>query len=679
MGSSESESKLPSRDGWKLARVSLLWGSVLTGVLTIIPIYLWFSRTTQGDQYRYWYGFQDHRSVIALYFLGLIGTPILVLISQRVLRGKRSQSTELESNLLNPHSKGPIERTRSFNSGSLILSTGALVMVIALVWLLWGPPWTGNAMHGAVDLHETVHYKGIQALLSGETGYINSASNQYGPLLQQLIVAWIQGPGTVSISGIRTAFALLNFLGICLVVLVLFVSLSWKKFALVSVVWIITYLPMSFYSLTHEGMSGFWGWGNPWRYVGILIVGAIIPLALQKRKPYQTWLLIVVGLCWGVTSLVAQENAIGGILVILALLTLAAASGLQSFTEVIFSFLIVLGAAAAVWLFYLIPYIFSGHLLQFLSNYLLIPRAVSAGYSATDWDGSSWSILFFGTPIVMFLAGITLSAARAWDINHKSAIKVVRESGWLTVAGLFVAAAVSQAGVLNRADASHLKNSFWILPIFLTIFVIWSLNRREEMPRRIRSLVGVFGSTVIAIGFLIGQLGAFESTSWKVLINSYSQRLDPSRAQLSYVADRIDAPTQSSDSAFGLRPELAVEEVIDFSGQLSETVKSGVTYVDPSLGVVAGYKTGYWYFVADLTPFPVPYEEDSMVITDTQLSKNLQALSNPDMPMDFLVTLDSSSVESQGVLSRGGFQRVADLPLGSEMTVEIWEGTQQLN
>ena len=72
------------------------------------------------------------------------------------------------------------------------------------------------------------------------------------------------------------------------------------------------------------------------------------------------------------------------------------------------------------------------------------------------------------------------------------------------------------------------------------------------------------------------------------------------------------------------------------------------TYLDPIIAPVVGDELGLYYFVADLVPYPVPFDEQTMAITAAEEMKNLKVLSDPNNQLCNLVTsdLESSSVDA---------------------------------
>ena len=68
-----------------------------------------------------------------------------------------------------PFVEDPLEtRTKSW----FLPYTAALyLLAVVVVWLFWGPPWGDGILGGAVDIHESVAYKGIQAVITGTQQY----------------------------------------------------------------------------------------------------------------------------------------------------------------------------------------------------------------------------------------------------------------------------------------------------------------------------------------------------------------------------------------------------------------------------------------------------------------------------------------------------------------------------
>ncbi|MDC3376948.1 hypothetical protein OAV85_02970 [Candidatus Nanopelagicales bacterium] len=130
---------------------------------------------------------------------------------------------------------------------------------------------------------------------------------------------------------------------------------------------------------------------------------------------------------------------------------------------------------------------------------------------------------------------------------------------------------------------------------------------------------------------------------------------------------RIDGPLNANASALSGGPSVTRTEVEDFASALKRELGDIPTYVDTSVGgSVGALTTGYWYFAADLKPVEIPYEEDAVVITETQRQANLMALRDPGTSICGLVTANPETDQARAVLERGGFALASQVSLAGQ-------------
>lgn len=656
----------------------LLWALACCVALTSIPLLLWVTRDTDGSEYRYWYGFLDRRWLVALYFIWVLGLPLLTLVMSRI------QSTRQHSSAGRDSAQFDAKRAVDAAGREDQLSIGeprwvkpiAAFGVLAVVWLLWGPPWSGPSLHIPVEFHESVHFKGLQAILSGSQPYVGAANEQYGPLSQLFTASWMTGLGTESIVGVRTAYLAMNFLAIAFLVIICFVFLRTATAAIVSLV-VLALSPMiAFYGFTDQGMSGFWGWASLWRYSGLLLLGLGLPwLALRGDRGGQRPLAVTVGIVWAVTTLLAQENLVGGIIVAGAIAVALIASGHGAVRDTTWLILCLAGGAAATWVVYLTPYVISGRAAEFISNYLLVPLAVSRGYSGSTWLSSPWYALFVLGPAVMLMAGLLVVLAR--ESSSRIGTSAQRDGQalappWITVVGIFVAAVTAQASVLNRADASHLLNCYVLFPIFLTLFALWAMWGKTSMSSRFRMPIAV--AIIVIAGFAVNRGDPGYAAPQRVaerLMTAVEFRLFGPSESLIPGHQRVDAPLSPEDPAFLALSELSLAEASELTSAIRHWAGTQPVYLDPTLSGMFGPYLGYWYFSADARPVEVPYEEDSLVLTEHQHQRNLAALRDSGNSICTLVTGNPESEESRAVLSRIGTMVKTEIVI-AERVVHIY-------
>jgi hypothetical protein len=117
--------------------------------------------------------------------------------------------------------------------------------------------------------------------------------------------------------------------------------------------------------------------------------------------------------------------------------------------------LAVLGRIAAGMVLVAIPvcafYAAHGQLGRFIELYLLVPRAVAAGYSNTRFPNTKYTLLFYGLPLLLgaLLLAALLTSRPLRVANHWTDRRVVLVSA-------ITAALISHLGALTRSDAPHL-------------------------------------------------------------------------------------------------------------------------------------------------------------------------------------------------------------------------------
>lgn len=634
---------------------------LLASLATSIPAYLRLTRSQDGSEYFYWYGFQDRRWIVALYFIWVVGLPLLILLLARVAGVTRSFEFLKKS-----------QRTHLSLSLSELVKRSVLFLVLGgLAWIQWGPPWGGPAMHGGVDIHETVHLKGYQGILTGSQPYIGAGGEQYGPLSQLFVSEWIQRFSGVSLSGIREAYAAQNFTAVLFIILILVVFLRPKVSFFAVIIGVFLAPRFSFFAQTSEGMTGFFGWANLWRYSGILLLGLAIPwLLVQARgSRWRAAFGVLMGLVWGMTTLFAQENLLGGLLVlgaIAASVVLARIATIRAVLAVVASIMVGL---IGVWITYLIPYVASGATGDFFTSYFLFPSAVSSGYTGSSWSlESPLTAFFFLVPVLMCVGGVTLAlamAGRSQERDTKTMTDRMWLSSWLVAFGLFAASAVSYAGVLNRSDGSHLGNSAWLFPFFIVVFVAWALEHQRMSPGR---SVPVTAVSIVGVWLVVLAIGLQHAMPFYPSVQRFAEAVE-SRLVVNgespiEVPGRIDAPLDPSAPALGIGQDVTRLEAQRFSAEVKSLAGERPTYIDYSVsGTFGALTTGYWYFAADLDPAELPFEEDHMEISTRERQRNIDALKDPGNPVDVLVTSDPDTEKSQAVLGRGGFDLVGQLRL----------------
>ena len=624
--------------------------------LSLVATYQFVTRLP--DDYEWMlFGFHDKRWLITLYFAWFITFPVslaagLALARNFDNRANQDQFLQGAPDLAN----SPPQTTNQGRATAIV----ALVTTLGMAWYLWGPPWGGGEFGKQVDGHESLHFKGIQAILSGGTPYVDAGSDQYGPASQLFTTAWIQYVGEVSVIDIRVASVALHFAAIVFCIFVAFRFLGTAAALLGSVLAMLIHPTWGFFQFFPDGMVGPWGWANVWRYAGLLLLGAGLPwvLSTQLGKRRSLWLALI-GIAWAATFLVAQENFIGGVAVLILLAPLLITGAGVAWRSCLRAYgWVVLGAGATA-IAYAIPYALSGNLTPFVRNYFLVPLAVSSGYSNTPWwEDTPWIIAFYGAPVASLAIALALAVFRPPHSGMSLALRLA----WLTAFGTTIAALVAQAGALTRSDASHLVNSYALFPFMVAAASVY-LARRSGGPLRFQAALALALAFAACLPFLFAM--EFTRLQPDLLQQRLSAPLSARAIQQDLAADRDtpvsaserrqgDTRTRDLDRALSGGSTLTPEQAARFADKLRNLAAGGTVYLDPESNSGFGGHIGFWYFLADVRPFPVPFEEHSMAITVRQVEANRRAVTEGEDVPDTYVTALPDSPASQAIVARMG-------------------------
>jgi len=656
--------RLQQTSAWQAFLVSLIPSflvSVWAGLLFI-------RRVPEADMWML-FEFLDKRWLITLYFAWYLIFPVGVacVLGLRMKDDGLFQSRDVPVNVELTFDS---ERPQGFLHSSLLhrIDLGRItvfLVILASIWYLWGPPFGQGPTNSLVDYHEVVHWKGIQASLVGSTPYIGAGSNQYGPatqLIQVLLLKYVFEPSveTIRLSSYVIHFAALLFF---VVVACLFMEKLSAVLAFVSAV--IVYPSFSFFRYSADGIIGFWGWANIWRYSGLFLLGAGLPWLIQQHhRKTRRISAVLLGCVWAFTALMGQESLIGGAIVLALVSGVAYCTGfvslkswLPTVRHIIFGFLV-------CFTVYLTPYIISGEFSQFSKNYFLVARAVASGYSNTPWwEQSPWGIVYRVAPLISAVLLLLLAIVRP---THCWSDTPLSSSGplWLSAFSLGVATSVAQAGSLTRSDSTHLYNTYILFPFFVAASVVHLSGYISHLMLRWTTRYG----TVVLVALLFAMPGDYY---WVKSYGINDRFTSPSKARLTSEIETTSSTrasiTRSRMNGVVLEPEnklfnlsgITIAEVEELSAKLRTAVGDRSTYIDPALGpnIVV---TNAWYFLADLRPHDVPYEEQSLMISELEQFANREALIA--QPPDAYVTMNPNSSLSIDVWSRMRSVKMFEIP-----------------
>ena len=170
--------------------------------------------------------------------------------------------------------------------------------------------------------------------------------------------------------------------------------------------------------------GGYYGWANALRYAGpIVVVPALASLvsvdAGSGRRSFAPP-AIALGAVWGLSAWFAQENlsatVVAGGLVLVVLWLTRSATGAQTL-RVIGNVALGFVCVAAPVLGY---YAWHGALGDFTYNYVLVPRAVAAGYSNMWWPDATLperATYYFTFPFLIAMAVCTIWRVPAFRVE----------------------------------------------------------------------------------------------------------------------------------------------------------------------------------------------------------------------------------------------------------------------
>jgi hypothetical protein len=586
-----------SKDGPAVAAVLAL---TIWFPLLLLPTYL-LARSSQPSR-EIWleYEFLDKRWIVALFLLGALAAPICLSVGGNLARRARAISTR------------PVtDRSRGWSTERYAILAAKLIVALGLAWLFFGPPWAISPNGGQIDYHEDVHLGGLQAIANGATPYVDQASVQYGPGTQLLSYLYMHHVGGVSIIGFRQSFALFHWVGASVFFVALFLRLPFSLALASSVVAAIFFPTLQLFQFASDrSYTGFFGWGNIWRYLGAFLLIMFLPLALDRTSRTRARLAcVLLGLVWAITTWLAQENLLAGFEGLVVLAFLLALSGTVSSRRVMEALIGVGVGFLALWTPILVFYASRGKLADFSEAYFLFPKAVASGYSNAPYlDGfhSPWGPMYYFLPFVLIAAALVgLVQTRPFDLAAPwSQTRVLFVS-------LVVVSAVSFQGALLRSDSSHLFNTILAVPVLLVVAV-------AELPRLLglnrpatRWLVGA--ALALGAGALIAQSQLRPVAVRHAVVNPIRARLRPLEVP--------DLPAAASPARRRVGKGLArgpvcctastvsMNDLIRFMDRLHRLLGSRPTYV-------ASFRDGYpglVYFLANLKPAPF-YLEQQMVI-----------------------------------------------------------------
>jgi uncharacterized membrane protein (UPF0136 family) len=638
----------PGRRGRRLDRIAApeqraaVW-LALTAWFPLLLVVVYFKARATLPPTVVWlaFGYLDKRWVTSAYLLGVLAPMLLLAGAARVLAAGREHPRNWRSWLsglapgrtdATPPVDAPAPRTslaraawRGLATVGAARTAAGILTSLAIAWYFYGPPWyLSQPGAGVIGVQESVFLSGFQAISKGAIPYIGPASVQYGPGAQLLSYLYMRHIGTFSVVGFRESWAIFQWVGATILFVVFFLAFGYVRGLVATLLSALIYPALQDLGFLPGGSyGGFFGWSDPLRYVGAIALILLLP-AIIRRCPARRGLAgaAALGLLFGATSYLAQENLTAGIAGAVALSALLLLTGTSSFRSVATALLWVLAGFLVVWVPVLAYYAAHGVLARFLHLYFLIPQAVADGYSNTPYGGyqitaaakaaqARWETFFYALPFILaVLALLVVVQFRpfrvAWEWSRE---RVALVAVAMTTILLY-------QGALLRSDAAHLSGTLLITP-GLAIMTATVLPRLLGAWRPVT--LAVAGAALFAASFLLLPQAAVRPASirsWAAAPYQDRQRLaaEPAPAAPMTIAGRRVGAGLTTARQCCQTASVPMRDFIAFMNHLHAIIGNRTTYV---VSFPSGYP-GIVYFVADLTPAPVPIDVHTMVLNMPQ-------------------------------------------------------------
>lgn len=545
---------------------------------------------------------------------------------------------------------------RGLASARVARVTAGILASVSIAWYFWGPPWylSRGPGSGPIGFQEDIFLGGFQAISKGAIPYIGPATEQYGPGLQFLSYLYMRHVGTFSVVGFRESWALFQWGGATILFLVFFLALGlWRGIAAMLLSTLVYPALQAVGFMPGQSYSGFFGWAEPLRYAGAIALILLLPGAIA-RCPARRGLAAAaaLGLLFGTTSYLAQENLAGGVVGAIAVSVLLLLTGTSSFRSVTTALLSALAGFAVVWVPVLAYYAANGVLARFLHLYFLVPQAVAEGYSNTRFGGhqvgaaaqagqARWAPFFYVLPFILavlaLLAVVRFRPLRvAWQWSRER----------VALVAIVITTILLYQGALLRSDASHLSGTLLAVP-GLAIMVATVLPRLLGAWRPVSLATGgfaIFAASFLLLPPAIAGPASVRARAEAPYLDRQRLATEPARAAPATIAGGRVGAGLAAGGPCCQDASVPMGSFIAFMDRLHAIIGNRATYV---VGFPAGYP-GIVYFVADLTPAPVPIDQHTMVMNVPQYRAYLATFRSSVLPKTAaLVTQSLSTPEAR--------------------------------
>ncbi|MDX6658242.1 MAG: hypothetical protein QOH62_3035 [Solirubrobacteraceae bacterium] len=602
----------------------------------LLPIHYMAARTHPTTMWWNHFGFLDKRWLTSLFMIATAGSALALAVAARIV------ATALQSP---PSWRGwmadvlPARGGEGESAGSgrrWPATTLKLLSAVAIAAYFFGPPWHLPAI--PIDYHEAVTMGGVQAVRTGWLPYIDAAAVQYGPGAELANAAYVGAVGPVSVDGLREVTLIFHLLAATIFLGALFLRVR-LIVAVVTALAAATIFPtlQTFIAGPGGSVDGYyWGWTDTLRYAGVFLVAMAFPALVARigAAPGRVR-SVALGAAWGLLCVVAQENLIGGALVLGILSVLFVVTATYGRRAI----LSVLGGIAAGFAVVAIPmlafYAAHGRLGRFLELYTLVPRAVAAGYSNTPFEKPEYARLFHGLPLLL---GVLLLAALLSGRPIRVATRWSRER--VLVVSALLAAVICHLGALTRSDAPHLINTELALPaaVCLAAFYLPGLIGARS---RASQWIGGLAIALTALALLPAAPWSQPKLVAVKLWRPLHARVDPPPVRPkpagipahSVAAARVGNSTVRQEFCC-TRHKVPMAKFVRFMDRLHATVGTRRVLVDEAPLITPPAV----YFLADLRPAPFLQDYGTMAI-------------NGDIRDQWYRFLDSHLAQTQAVVT----------------------------
>ena len=442
--------------------------------------------------------------------------------------------------------------------------------------------------------------------------------------------------GKFSIAGSRESYALLALIG-----LAVFTSVSVGVLGLVSgllaAVLALYVSPFAFFSWNGPVLSGFFGWGNPLRYMGAFVVTALLPSLVAATRGWRNVPALATGLVWGFFSWMSQENLSGTCLAAALFLPTAWSLGCCSVIQIRGAIVNAAIGLTVFWLPVLGYYAVHGELSRFLEGYFLVSRFVAAGMSNTPWSGEPlWTAAFYLTPV--FLLAAAWATVFDWP---KRRFAVPLSAGRLRLLAFVCLSLACFTAALFRKDSSHFVNVLIGLP---AVMVALAVETPRITPRLLLRILLVASIVTMAMLFptrvrMTRFVPDFLGRPWARFAN------DPRRLPAAWANEPGPAFRRAGDFVSGeyrIYPDAMPARVfLESMNEMNRIVGDRPVFVHSFPRVPPEIV----YFFADLRPGPILFNVSTMVFNTGIQQRFLRHMDEHCQEFEAIVGTDATAQE----------------------------------